>query len=58
VPERALNGTAGEDGRLVPCPGRLTDAEIADSYAGFVMRAVLTPPALRKWVRHRERQSG
>ena len=38
--------------------GRLTDAEIADSYADFVMRAVLAPTALRKWVRHRERQSG
>lgn len=38
--------------------GRLTDAEIADSYADFVMRAVLAPAALRKWVRQRERQSG
>jgi len=38
--------------------GRLTDAEIADSYADFVMRAVLAPAALRKWVRRRERQSG
>ena len=37
--------------------GRLTDAEIADSYADFVMRAVLAPTALRKWVRQRERQS-
>ena len=38
--------------------GRLTDAEIADSYADFVMRAVLAPAALRRWVRQRERQSG
>ena len=38
--------------------GRLTDVEIADSYADFVMRAVLVPAALRKWVRQRERQSG
>lgn len=38
--------------------GRLTDAEIADSYADFVMRAVLAPAALRKWVRRRDRQSG
>ena len=38
--------------------GRLTDTEIADSYADFVMRAVLAPTALRTWVRRRERQSG
>jgi hypothetical protein len=38
--------------------GRLTDAEIADSYADFVLRAVLAPAALRRWARHRERQSG
>jgi AcrR family transcriptional regulator len=38
--------------------GRLTDAEIADSYAEFVLRAVLAPAALRTWVRRRERQSG
>jgi AcrR family transcriptional regulator len=38
--------------------GRLTDAEIADSYADFVLRAVLAPAALRKWVRRRLRQSG
>jgi AcrR family transcriptional regulator len=38
--------------------GRLTDAEIAESYADFVMRAVLAPTALRKWVRAHEAQAG
>ena len=33
-------------------------AEIADSYADFVLRAVLAPTAPRRWVRQRERQSG
>jgi AcrR family transcriptional regulator len=38
--------------------GRLAAAEIADSYADFVMRAVLAPTAQRRWVRRREGQSG
>ncbi len=33
-------------------------AEIADSYPDLVLRAVLAPIALRRWVRQRERQSG
>jgi AcrR family transcriptional regulator len=31
--------------------GRLSDGEIAESYADFVMRAVLAPTALRRWVK-------
>jgi AcrR family transcriptional regulator len=37
--------------------GLLGDTEIAESYADFVLRAVLAPAALRKWMRAREPQS-
>ena len=53
---RARRAVARKVGRYSP-GGRLTDAEIVESYADFVMRAVLAPTALRKWVRQQERQS-